>query len=387
MTRGECLPPTIVATPFRWRDPRLIPPREWLFGRHAIRGFVSVTGAQGGLGKTALLIAEGIALASGRDLLTDHMRQQVNVWYVGLEDPLEEYERRVAATMLKHEVGASAIEGSLFVDSGRDQSFVIASEEKGGVVVAEPIVEAIVAEIKSKGIGYLIVDPFIASHRVEESANSKVEVVARQWARIAQRTGIAVELVHHLRKGNGSNASAEPSADELRGASALVNAARSVRILVGMTKDEAEKADVEERWRYFAVRNVKANLAPRSDAATWRRLASISLGNGGTWPSDEIGAVERWTWPDAFADISPSDLRRVQQAVAGATWRESAQASEWVGKAVADTLGLDIRDKPAKAKVSAMLKTWVANDALKVVERPDEKRMPRKWVEVGTWVD
>ena len=377
---------SVVATAFRWRDPRLIPPREWLFGRHAIRGFVSVTGAPGGLGKTALLTTEVLALATGRDLLGDHLRARAGVWYVGLEDPLEEYERRFAAAMMRHDISADDINDRLFVDSGRDQSFVIATEERGGVCIIEPVVEAIVAEIIAKGIGYLVIDPFVASHRVEESGNTKIDAVARAWARVAQRTGIAIELVHHLRKGASTNG-ADPTADELRGASALVNAARSVRILVGMTKEEGEKTAIEDRWRMFRVTSVKANLSPRSDAATWRRLASVSLGNGIDGPSDEIGVAEQWTWPDAFQDVSPSDLRRVQQAIAGGTWRESAQASDWAGRAVAEALGLDLADKAARARVGAMLRAWITNDALKIVEGLDGKRMPRKFVEVAAWVD
>ena len=44
---------------------------------------------------------------------------------------------------------------------------------------------------------------------------------------------------------------------------------------------------------------------------------------------------------------------------------------------------LDLADKSARAKVAALLKTWIANGVLKVVERHDSKRMPKKFVEVG----
>ncbi len=44
--------PVVKATPFVFRDPRLIPRREWLYGTHYIRGFVSMTIAPGGVGKS-----------------------------------------------------------------------------------------------------------------------------------------------------------------------------------------------------------------------------------------------------------------------------------------------------------------------------------------------
>src|SRR6266436_4425042 len=53
----------------RYRDAADIPPRRWLYGKHYILGFVSATIADGGMGKTNLSIAEGIALATGRNIL------------------------------------------------------------------------------------------------------------------------------------------------------------------------------------------------------------------------------------------------------------------------------------------------------------------------------
>jgi AAA domain len=59
----------ITATPFVWRDPRMIPPRQWLYGKHYIRKFISATVAPGGLGKTSLVLVEKIAMATGKPLL------------------------------------------------------------------------------------------------------------------------------------------------------------------------------------------------------------------------------------------------------------------------------------------------------------------------------
>jgi hypothetical protein len=47
---GDDMPPRspITATPFVWIDPASIPKREFLYGRHYIRGFMSTTIAPGG---------------------------------------------------------------------------------------------------------------------------------------------------------------------------------------------------------------------------------------------------------------------------------------------------------------------------------------------------
>jgi hypothetical protein len=42
----------IAATPFEWRDPAEIPPREWIYKPAYIGGYVSLTTAAGGAGKS-----------------------------------------------------------------------------------------------------------------------------------------------------------------------------------------------------------------------------------------------------------------------------------------------------------------------------------------------
>jgi RecA-family ATPase len=82
---------------------------------------VSLTIASGGTGKAALEIGEALAFISGRDLLGEGLNMSGRVWYVGLEDPLEEYERRVAAAAIHFGLGKADLEGGLFLNSGRDQ--------------------------------------------------------------------------------------------------------------------------------------------------------------------------------------------------------------------------------------------------------------------------
>jgi hypothetical protein len=63
------------------------------------------------------------------------------------------------------------------------------------------------------------------------------------------------------------------------------------------------------------------------------------------------------------------------------------ETSAWVGKQIAQVLGLD-PDKPSdKAQISGLIKTWVKNEALKVIERKNEKRETKKLVVVGEWAN
>ena len=64
--------PRIVAKPYVYRDPKTIPPRQWLHAGHYVRGFLSATIATGGLGKTNLQLIEAVGMPIGRDILRRH---------------------------------------------------------------------------------------------------------------------------------------------------------------------------------------------------------------------------------------------------------------------------------------------------------------------------
>src|SRR3546814_12914435 len=78
--------------------------------------------------------------------------------------------------------------------------------------------------------------------RRSSDLNGAIDAVAKEWVSIAQQTRAAVSLTHHVRKPNGS----EPSAHDARGASAMVNAARSVLVFQRMNKEVAQEFQIPE---------------------------------------------------------------------------------------------------------------------------------------------
>jgi hypothetical protein len=373
---------TIRATPYVWTEPETIPLRAWLYGRHLLRKFVSATVAPGAVGKSSLILAEALAMVSGRPLLGISPTQKLRVWLWNLEDPKEETVRRVQATAKFYNLGPGDFGDRLFVDSGRDQSLVIATTRNGASIVL-PVVENIISEIMSREIDVLSIDPFVSCHMVSENDNQAMDMVVKEWAKVADRTNCAIELVHHTRKQGGTEV--EVTTESARGAKALTDACRSVRAVNRMTKEEGEKAGVENHRSHFRLFEDKPNLAPPADKSDWFELKSVNLGNGGGVFGDSIGVVTVWQWPDHFADVSVGDLRQVQAKVAEGRWRESSQSPAWVGHAVAAALRLETADKRQKAKISGLLKVWIQNGALKIVEGKDEKGTARSFVEVGKW--
>ena len=383
----EEVAPKIKASPFVWTDPARFPRREWLFGTHLIRKFVSATMAPGGLGKTSLLLIEAVAMATGRNLTGSAPRKgPLRVWVVNLEDPREEIERRVLAILLHYQIDPEDLGDRLFLDSGREVSIVLATANRNGVEVATPTVEALKAEIKAREIDVLIVDPFVKSHGVQENDNSAIDKVVTAFAGIADATACAIELVHHVRK-TGSN---EITVEDGRGAVAMLAGVRSARVLNPMTKEEAQEigGDIVPR-EHFRVTNGKANLAPPPEASQWFRLHSVDLGNGDPRDladtGDRVAVVAPWEYPGAFSDVTTADLKAVQTTIAAKRWRANPQSPEWAGHAIADVLRLDVSDIQAQTKVKKLLGVWTKNGMFREVEGLDENRKKKRFVEVGTW--
>ena len=368
------------ATPFAWIDPAKIPTRKWLYDRHYVRQFVSATVAPGGVGKSSLALVEALAMTTGKPLLGVTPNEVCRVWYWCGEDPLDEIIRRVAAACLHYSITPDDIGGRLFLDSGREQQIIIGATNRNGLTIAKPVVQAVADAIRERAIDVMTVDPFVSSHRVMENDNSAIDAVVKEWCRISEHTKTAIELVHHVRKTGGQ----EVTFEDGRGAIAFGAAVRSGRVLNSMSRDEAEKAGIDNPYRFFRIGSGKANMAPRSDRATWRELVSVPLGNGVEGGAgDFVGVVRKWQWPDPMDGLEPGAFDKVATVIRGGVWREDSRARDWAGIGIADALGLDLSEARDRARVASMLKSWIDSKALVVVERLDAKRMPKRFVEVG----
>jgi hypothetical protein len=368
----------IKATPFKWINPLDIPPRSWLYGRHLIRGRVSLDVAAGGVGKTSLKIGEAVAMAAGRDLYNKALPEgPLRVWLYNLEDDMDELQRRVAATCEYFGIHPDQLGGRLFINSGLDQAFTIATATREGVTIHTPVVEDVLAQIAEHRIDVAIFDPFVSSHSVSENDNMAIDaVVKRGFVRIAYEGNCAVNLVHHIRKGNGE----EADIDSARGAASLVGAARSAVVYNRMSEAEAVKAgiDPEKRSFYFKVQNGKSNLAPGGERADWYRMNNQDLENG-----DKVGVAAQWVWPAPPDLVSPDRKYEVLKDISNSEWVSAAQSKDWVGRSIAHSLDLNLDDPDDIVTVKSIIKAWLKDGTLTRVERTDQYRKTRTFIEVA----
>lgn len=403
----------IRATAYDFPAPWTIPRRQLLYGSHYVRQFVSTTAAPTKVGKTSLQIAEALAMASGKPLLGVPVRMPLRVWLWNGEDPIDELRRRVAATMLHYGLTREdLVDGDgvsrLFLDSGRDMEIVLATSGRDGTRIAEPVEAAVMATIEANRLDVLSVDPFVSSHRVPENDNGGIDMVAKRWAKIAGRTGAAIELIHHVRKLNGG----EVTIEDARGASALISAARSARALARMTKAEGLKMglDATAARRLFRFADAQSNLAlPGGEEDAWLQLVSVPLGNGlvgdvgsgsaegtrgagaaGLVEGDSVGVVALWAGrPAADANAAEAVCEADALArIAAGEWRRDVRAGDaWAGVPVAIAYGLDLDDEEEKGRARAIVSALIKAGKLREVTRPDRHRSVRTFVEVAQTAD
>jgi hypothetical protein len=366
----------IVAHPYRPTDPATIPPRRWLVDHLLLGGTVTVLTAPGGSGKTTFTTALALSIATGKPILDMTVWHPGNVWVWNLEDDLDELERSITAARQHHGVSKSEVDGKLFVNSALDGSeLCTATEGREGMTIFEPVFDKIGAEIKEKGIRVFIVDPFVSSHAVEENSNTKIDKIAKAWARVARATGCAIILVHHTSKAGAG----EVNSASARGASALTSAARGVLVINRMTVEAARAVGVPDtdRRRYFSVQDDKHSRAP-AEQSRWFEILPVELANG-----DSVGVASPWEVPPDVPLYSAGDARAVQDLATTQELRRDYRATDWIGHAIGVVIGCDSHDIINRSRLDRIARDWVRRGYFVSEKRKDSGRKEREYLVPG----
>lgn len=326
-----------------------LPQLEWVYGRVRIRKYVSAMFAPGGGGKTSLLTAEALDMVTGRDLLAVGHRQQLRVWYINTEDPHELVERQFETAAALHRVSNDDIGGRLLYSSGRDSSFVVATEDKRtGFRINEPILEGIEEVAREFKPDAIIVDPFVSTHEVAENDNGAIQRVATLWVSMADALNCSIDLAHHVVKSDGP-----VTANSGRGGGALKDKARIVRVVNPLSEEQAKAWEIptSDRREYFSATIDKGNLTKAGEGG-WYHIESVALGNGRglTKPTEHAPAVRRWYPPDAseeevasavVSELDPDDVAAILTGIENRQCRHDWQAKDWAGHEIGYVLGID----------------------------------------------
>ena len=364
--------------PYQFPDEKEIATWDWLYGKHILRRSVCATVAMSGTGKSSEAVAEALAMTSGKSFLGEAVRRPLRVLLINLEDDRNTMDKRIVAAMRLHELNRADVGDRLFVIAKNERKLKLArTGNSGQLEINDRDVAWLIGYLLKHKIDVLSVDPLIMTHGVNENDNEKIRAVIEIYNDVAMQANCGINLWHHTRKGNGGDV----TVDSVRGAGALVDACRSVRILETMTRTEAEAAGIEPRDHrfYFKEFSGKLNFSPPLDQVRWFRLHNMELDNGGGLFGDEVGAVSTWTYPGIKeADLNPVQIAEIKRLVSSSSWRDDVRAAMWVGKAIGQILGLS-----NNKRIEAIKKELLERGILKQVLGKDEKSNDRYFVTVG----
>lgn len=365
-------------------DESSIEPRKWIYAHHYLRSFVSVLASAGGIGKTSLQIVEALAIVTGRPLLGEEVKERTSVWIVNLEDPLEEIQRRVLAAMRHYGIKPAEVEGRLFVNAGRDFSLKFGIQTRDGVLPNTKLVEYLCRKIPEKQIGCVFIDPFVGAHNINENDNMAVNAIVAEIRRVADETKCAIGLVHHIRKGNGEDA----SIDSVRGAGSLIGAARAARVVNRVSEDDAVKLGIEpdKAKGIFRVDDGKANLAPPADKSTYRQMIGVKIENG-EW----IGVCAPFELPDEWKGMTDKVVNEMLRLIElGPPTSDGSEEyysirpqdrDRFVGRVITTFAFDDPTHMKNEGQAKRIIKTWHERGLIEEFEyRSESQRKDRKGV-------
>ena len=351
-------------------------PDEFLYGKYYIIGKASATIAPGGAGKSSLSLIEAVCIASGRDLLQrgwDGMKGE-RVLYFNLEESQDELNKRLLAILQHHGLTVADLGGRLFLRSGLSHPMRVADEGKRGAALTDHAAK-LDEMVGAYGIRALIVDPLVSAHAVDESNNSAVDMVMKEFSRIADKWKCAVSVVHHTPKLRNERATSESG----RGGIALRDAVRCLRVLNPIPAAKAEEwaLDEDARRSVWEVSFEKANIGRTGLDLTYRIVGHIVK------PGIERGVVTRFDATEAERQARERADNRARgamdraaqdaclQEMAEGEWSVSDKArGQWAGRLVAKHGGLD--PKEDKQTIIAILANWKMQR--RIISRDVQKR-------------
>jgi hypothetical protein len=326
-------------------------------------------------------------MACGRNLLTGEEFKPLRVWALNAEEEQDELDRRIAAICQRYNMAKADCGDRLFIQSVLNNPMRFAALVRNVPVLDRALLDQFEAQIREQHIDVWGLDPWVSFHSLNESDNGHMDLLIKEGLKnIASRTNSAGEIFHH--PGKPKPGQAETTVEDARGASAIIYAVRSARVLNFMTQVEAKRLGIGEDDRRLHIRtaNGKANMGPLGKAS-WFKLVVENLPNG-----DEIACSSPWKPENPFQGVSTADMHKCRELVRTGAYRLDSRARDWVGYAIATVLGINIaygaeNDLKDIARIKQVLATWLKNKVLATENRKDDKRRDRDFVVPGPWSD
>lgn len=252
------------------------PPRRYVVNGFLPEPIAAAIVAPGSTGKSFFLMQLAASVASGVPFFGLDIPTTGGVLMLAAEDDQDELSRRLHAIKERLSLNQNltneqeVLLGNNFYPVSRlANDNRLTKKENGSVDWNAALINAITKTAKDiENLRLIILDPVARFRAGDENSNEDATKFVEALEMIRKATGVTVLCAHHSRKGGAGD-----SADDIRGASAFVDALRFAATLYSPSVDDAKKLgiDEEERRSWVRMMVVKSNYKTEVDQQWFRR--------------------------------------------------------------------------------------------------------------------
>lgn len=203
--------------------------------------------AQGGTGKTTILIMWAICIALGLPLFGREVKRKGPVLIITAEDSRENLVarlRNIADSMNLSQTQINEVRLSVRISDVSGESFKLTEIDKSGVVVISPSVDAIIEKSVNESLACIFIDPTVSFGVGENRVNDAEQALIVAARRINRALNCCVMYVHHTGKMNAREGTMDQYSG--RGGSTLPDGSRMMMVLRALdAKEMLAQADYE----------------------------------------------------------------------------------------------------------------------------------------------
>lgn len=333
-----------------------VPVRPWYVQGLIPSRTVTLLSGDGGLGKSLFAVQLGIAGALGIETLgltPSHGR----VLYVGAEDEVDEFHRRIADILSAHDRDFAELDGQFLLLPLAEHDATLAAPGAGGKMLPTPLMGDLIAKVEAFRPNLLVLDTSADLFGGDEIKRSQVRQFVAMLRAIALKGNCAVLLLSHpsvsgMQTGTGTS-----------GSTAWNN---SVRSRLYLTAAAGEDADPDSR----VISTMKSNYGRRGEDLKLRWQAGAFVPDDGSRPNPAAGILNRHDDERFLAILSK--MNRDGQSVGtstGSTYAPTQMAKHPDGKGT------------SKEAFKRAMHRLLDAGTIKVVEHgPPSHRRKRLWV-------
>ncbi|MBI5234206.1 MAG: AAA family ATPase [Deltaproteobacteria bacterium] len=244
------------------------PPVNYLFEDLVISGMVGGIFAQGGVGKTYLILCLMLSGTLGTPFFRT-FRPTHSMRVIGLlgEDPPDMIHRRMKSILCGlNDIDKALLAANLRLYCGRPAPL---TRLDGNNPAHTEALDWLKAEVERFRPDLIIIDPKSMFYGLDENSNDH----CTQWISALKELteyGATVLFSHHVAKSVGGTLELSGA----RGGSALVDGSRFAANMRQLTEDDAKRYDIDEPWRYVEFKVTKNSYVPKLPGSIFFKFTS-----------------------------------------------------------------------------------------------------------------